>query len=55
MNKLMTIDEVADYFRLCTKSIRNLIKSGKLKASKPGRKYLFKEEDVEDYLNRQQL
>jgi len=52
--ELMEINEVADFFRVSIKTIRNWIKRGELKAQKPGRKYLFKREDVDAYFNRVQ-
>jgi len=44
--KLYTLQEVAQYFRVSTKTIHNWIESGKIKGAKPGRRWLFTEDQV---------
>ena len=44
--ELYTIKEVAEHFHVSTKTIQNWIKAGKMKGSRPGRKWLFSEEQV---------
>ena len=52
--ELFTIKETADYLKISEKTVRRLIESNKLKASKVGdRNWRVKISDVEDYLQSQ--
>lgn len=48
---ILTIKQVANFLQVSTKTIRRLIKCDKIKASKVGRAWRIKQEDVEAYLN----
>lgn len=48
---LMTIDEVAKYFRVSTATIYSLVKEDKLKSVKLGNRWRIKKEDVISYIN----
>lgn len=51
-DELLTIAQVAEYLKLSEKTVRRLIKSHKLIASKVGdRSWRIKASDIEDYLN----
>ena len=51
-NELFTVSQVASYLQLSDKTIRRLISSKKLAASKVGdRVWRIKISDIEDYLN----
>lgn len=41
-----TVKEVADHFRVSTRTIMEWLRIGKIKGSKPGRKWLFTEKQV---------
>jgi excisionase family DNA binding protein len=49
--KVLTIEQVASFLQVSTKTIRRLIKDDKLKASKVGRVWRIKHEDIETYLS----
>jgi len=48
---IFTITETAQYLKLSDKTIRKLISSGELKASKVGSSWRVKESEIEKYLN----
>jgi excisionase family DNA binding protein len=48
--KMLTIKEVCEMLRISKFTAYRWIKSGRLKASQIGKKYLFKEEDIKDLL-----
>lgn len=50
--KYYTLQEVAALLRVTEKTIRNLIKSGKLPASQVGNRYRIAHTDVQDYLQK---
>ena len=52
-DKLMTVDEVAEYVGLTSFTVRRLAKKGALPAAKIGRAYRFKAEDLNAYLRDQ--
>lgn len=48
---VLTIEQVASFLQVSTKTIRRLIKGDKLKASKVGRVWRIKREDIDIYLD----
>lgn len=52
-NKLMDVQEAADYVGLSTFTVRRLAKQGALPAAKIGRAYRFKRDDIDQYLRTQ--
>jgi len=50
MNKLMTLDEVAEIFQVSDKTVSNLAKEKKLPSVKIGRSVRFKVEDVNKFI-----
>ena len=48
--KIYTVQEVADLLHLTTRTIYKYIKEGKITASKVGRKYFVKQEELERLL-----
>ena len=51
MEKLMTLEEVADYLRLSKDTVYRLANTGKLPASKVGNQWRFRREDVDQWLD----
>lgn len=51
--RLMDVEEAADYVGLSTFTVRRLAKNGALPAAKIGRAYRFKKEDIDSYLRNQ--
>lgn len=51
--KLMNVEEAADYVGLSSFTVRRLAKNGALPAAKIGRAYRFKREDIDSYLREQ--
>jgi len=51
--KLMNVEEAADYVGLSSFTVRRLAKNGSLPAAKIGRAYRFKREDIDSYLREQ--
>ena len=49
---LLTIPEGAEHLRLCTKTVRKLIKTGALPAHRVGNQYRVDEKQVRAYLQR---
>ncbi|MCL6507835.1 MAG: helix-turn-helix domain-containing protein [Bryobacteraceae bacterium] len=52
MEKLLTLEEVADYLRLSKDTVYRLANTGKLPASKVGNQWRFRKEDVDQWLER---
>lgn len=52
MDKIYTIDQVANLLQLSVITIRRYIKSGKLTASKIGPVYRIQESDVKEFLRK---
>lgn len=51
-DEIYTIAQAAQYLKVCDKTVRRLIKSNKLLASKVGdRSWRIKKVDIDDYLN----
>lgn len=50
--KILTPEEVAAYLRVNVKTVRALARAGELRASKVGRLWRFRPEDVDRFLNR---
>lgn len=50
MEKLMTLEEVADYLRLSNDTIYRMANSGTIPASKVGNQWRFRKEDVDAWL-----
>ena len=53
--KFYTTKEVAEMFDVTVHSVQRWIRSGHLEANKIGRKYLIKEEYVENMLEREKV
>lgn len=51
MEKLLTVDELADFLQFKKQSIYNLVHSRKLPVVRVGNKLRFKISDIEKYLN----
>lgn len=52
MEKLMTLEEVADYLRLSKDTVYRMANSGKIPASKVGNQWRFRKEDVDQWLEK---
>lgn len=51
-DELFTVAQAADYLQVCEKTVRRLIKSNKLTASKIGnRTWRIRKNDIESYLS----
>jgi excisionase family DNA binding protein len=48
--ELMTLQQVADYFRVCTRTVRNMIASKQLEATRVGRQFRISRRAVQMYL-----
>ena len=48
---ILTVTEVAEYLKLSDKTIRRMISTGQLKASKVGGSWRIKEADIEKFLD----
>ena len=48
---LLTVDEVAEYLRIKSTTVRDLIKRGELPAARVGRVYRIRRADVEKLLS----
>lgn len=53
-SEILTVQEIADYLRTTIRTVRNLIRKGKLKGIKVGRTYRVPREAFEEYLKGQQ-
>jgi len=51
MNKLMTLEEVANYLSLSKDTIYRMANSAKIPASKAGSQWRFRKEDVDQWLD----
>lgn len=52
--KLYTIDEVADFLRVSTRTVRRYIKEGKISGFKVGRGWRFSDTEISRFINEQQ-
>ena len=50
VERFYTLDETADLLHMHTRTVRNRIRDGKLKATKPGRRILIAESDLLAYM-----
>jgi excisionase family DNA binding protein len=50
MDKLMTLEEVADYLRLSNDTVYRMANTGTIPASKVGNQWRFRKEDVDAWL-----
>lgn len=51
VQKLITAEEAAEYFHVSLRTVRQWISSGKLSASKIGKYYFIKEQDIDTFLD----
>ena len=51
MEPLYTVQQVAEYLNLATRTIYSYIRSGKLKAMKVGREYRITQKELERFLD----
>lgn len=49
-NDILTITQTAEYLQVCEKTVRRLIASKQLTASKIGKAWRIKSSDIEEYL-----
>lgn len=52
MSEMLTVEQTAVYLKVSTKTIRRLIKSEEIVASKVGGCWRIKQVDIEEYLKR---
>lgn len=52
MLKFYELQEVADILKINIRVLRQYVREGKIKASKIGRKYLITEEEIKDFVKR---
>lgn len=52
MDRLLTLEEVADYLRLSKDTVYRLANTGKLPASKVGNQWRFRKLDVDQWIDR---
>lgn len=50
MNEVLTIAEIAEQLRVSTRTVRNWVETGKLKAFKFGLQYRINKKDFEDFI-----
>lgn len=50
MDKLMTLQEVADYLRLSNDTVYRMANTGTISASKVGNQWRFRREDIDAWL-----
>ena len=50
LEKLMTLEEVAEYLRLSVHTIYKMAQKGKIPALKAGKKWRFRKEDIDKWL-----
>lgn len=55
MEKLYTVNEVAEMLHLTTRTIRNYLASGALKGRKIGAQWRFTQTDIDDFMNGRSL
>lgn len=46
-----TMKEVAEMLKISRVTIMEMVKAGKLRVYRPGRKFLFSKQQIEDFLN----
>ena len=51
MPRTLTVEEAADYLKMCPRSIYNKVNAGELPKRKPGRRLIFYDYDLDNYLN----
>ena len=49
--ELFTVSRAAEYLQVCEKTVRRLIKSKTLAASKVGKSWRIKKSDIDNYLS----
>ncbi len=49
---LLTIQDVANYLRICTKTVRRKVKTGEITAHRVGSQYRISERELRAYLAR---
>lgn len=49
---MLTVAEVAKQLRICNEVVRIKVRKGLLRSYKPGKAYLFKQSDVDFYLEK---
>lgn len=49
-NDILTISQTAEYLQVCDKTVRRLISSKQLLASKVGKSWRIKKSDIDNYL-----
>jgi len=52
LDKLMTLEEVAEYLRLSVHTIYKMAQKGKIPALKAGKKWRFRKEDIDRWLEK---
>ena len=52
-SEILTVQEIADYLRTTIRTVRGLIRKGKLKALRVGRSYRITKEALNEYLRSQ--
>jgi len=55
LEKLMTLEEVAEYLRLSIHTIYKMAQKGKIPALKAGKKWRFRKEDIDQWLKLNKL
>ena len=53
VEKLYTVDELAAYLRVTRVTVYRLLNDGELKSGRVGTRHRFRQQDVDDYLERQ--
>lgn len=51
MEKLFTIKETAEYFKITPRTVERLVRSGELGSVRVGRQRRIRQSDIERYLN----
>lgn len=49
--EILTLDQAAEYLQVVPRTIQRLIERGELKASKVGRIWRIRKQDIQDYLD----
>jgi len=52
LEKLITLEEVADYLRLSKDTVYRMANTGKIPASKAGNQWRFRKEDIDQWLEK---
>lgn len=52
MDELFSVSQAAQYLKICEKTVRRLIQSNKLIASKVANKWRLKRNDIDKYLHK---